>query len=239
MPGVELRAASAQTDKQVETPLSCEATKDSEALSGEILRSYESVPSRDREGRTVGSFGDSFYGTPLATELAVVYYTGKHSGYILQADYAEGRLAAVEGDFRKAETNLRKALTRAGDCETAYREACGPLRRQFNLAFFRHLHIDDDYNVSVELTEPFDSLLGPELRRAVAVRAGEALNDAVARELRHRTDDGTSMENEEHPREPAEPLPVGAASTTAFSYGGGFSTEHMVPRAGLEPAPPD
>ncbi len=155
-----------------------------------------------------------------------------------EIETAEGRLAAVEGDFRKAETNLRKALTRAGDCETAYREASGPLRRQFNLAFFRHLHIDDDYNVSGELTEPFDSLLGPELRRAVAVRASEALNDAVARELRHRTDDGTSLENEEHPREPAEPLSVGA-STTAFSYGGGSSTEDMVPRAGLEPAPPD
>ncbi len=86
---VEQRGASARTDTLAETPLSREATKDAEALSGEILRSYESVPSRDRERRTVGSFGDSFYGTPLATELTVVYYSGKHSGYILQADYAE------------------------------------------------------------------------------------------------------------------------------------------------------
>jgi hypothetical protein len=88
---VEQRGASARTDTLAETPLSREATKDAEALSGEILRSYESVPSRDRERRTVGSFGDSFYGTPLATELAVVYRVGKHSGYVLQADFAEDR----------------------------------------------------------------------------------------------------------------------------------------------------
>jgi hypothetical protein len=84
-----LRAAGAQMDKLVEAPLSREVTTDAEALGGEILRSYESIPSRDRERRTVGSFGDSFYGTPLATELTVVYYSGKHSGYILQADYAK------------------------------------------------------------------------------------------------------------------------------------------------------
>lgn len=82
-------AASAQAGKLGETPLSREVTQDAEALGGEILRSYESVPSRDRERRTVGSFGDSFYGTPLATELTVVYYSGKHSGYVLQADYAD------------------------------------------------------------------------------------------------------------------------------------------------------
>jgi hypothetical protein len=74
-----------------EMPLSREVTKDAEGLAGEILASYRSVPPRDREHRTVGSFGDSFYGTPLATELNVVYRVGKHSGYVLQADFAEDR----------------------------------------------------------------------------------------------------------------------------------------------------
>jgi hypothetical protein len=63
----------------------------------------------------------------------------------------------------------------------AYQEAASPLRRQFNLAFFRRLLIDDDYSVVSELVEPFDALLGPELRRAVAVRADERLQDAPSR----------------------------------------------------------
>jgi site-specific DNA recombinase len=156
-----------------------------------------------------------------------------------EIDTAETRLAEVAADYEKAETNLKKALTRAGDCETAYREASGPLRRQFNLAFFKRLLIGDDYSVSGELAEPFDMLLGPELRRAVAVRTNEALQDAIGQELRQRAAEGIAIENEQHPREPAEPLLVGAASTPAFSFGGGLNTEHMVPRAGLEPAPPD
>jgi hypothetical protein len=74
-----------------ETPLSREATKDAEGLAGEILASYRSASPKDRERRTLGSFSDSFYGTPLATELGVVYRVGKHSGYVLQADFAEDR----------------------------------------------------------------------------------------------------------------------------------------------------
>ncbi|HEV7942429.1 MAG TPA: recombinase family protein [Solirubrobacteraceae bacterium] len=148
-------------------------------------------------------------------------------------DTAESRLAEVEDDFRKAESNLQRALTRAGDCHAAYQQAAGPLRRQFNLAFFRRLLIDDDYSVTGVLAEPFDTLLGPELRRAAVVRASEGLQDAIATELRQR--DAEATENEERPREPAEPLLVGAASATAFSYGGGFSTEHLVRSSGLEP----
>ncbi len=40
-----------------------------------------------------------------------------------------------------AEANLERALTRAGDCEAAYREATPKMRRQFNLAFFTRLLI--------------------------------------------------------------------------------------------------
>jgi hypothetical protein len=68
----------------------------------------------------------------------------------------------------------------------AYQEASGPLRRQFNLAFFQRLFIDDEYTVTGELAEPFDTLLGDELRRAVAVRANEQLQDAVEQTIRKR-----------------------------------------------------
>ena len=133
-----------------------------------------------------------------------------------EIDSAEGRLAEVEGDFQKAESNLKRALTRAGDCDAAYRQASDPLRRQLNLAFFRRLLIDDGYNVSGVLTEPFDTLLGPELRRAVAVRANEGWQDAITKELRQRDiAAGVVIENEQRPREPDRHL-VGAASTASF-----------------------
>jgi site-specific DNA recombinase len=151
-------------------------------------------------------------------------------------DSAEGRLAEVEGDFKKAESNLKRVLTRLGDCETAYREASGPLRRQLNLAFFRRLLIDDEYNVEGELAEPFDVLLGDELRRAVAVRANQELRDGITEVIRQRDAEGIVIENEQHPREPGRSL-VGAASATTSFFGGGSTTEHMVRMRGLEPPP--
>jgi hypothetical protein len=53
-------------------------------------------------------------------------------------------MTEVEGDFQKAEANLARALTRAGDCEAAYREANDRLRRQFNMAFFNRLLLSDE-----------------------------------------------------------------------------------------------
>jgi hypothetical protein len=153
-----------------------------------------------------------------------------------EIDSAESRVAAVEGDFKKAESNLKRALTRVGDCETAYREASGPLRRQFNLAFFKRLEIDDEYMVRGELAEPFDALLGDDLRRAVAVRANQELQDGIKEVLRQRDAEGIATLNEQHPREPERPL-VGAAPATDFAFGGGFSTELLVRMRGLEPPP--
>jgi hypothetical protein len=84
------------------------------------------------------------------------------------------------------------------------------------------------------LAEPFDALLGPELRRAVAVKANEQLQNAVEQTLRKRAAEGVVIENEQHPREPDRPL-VGAGSTTGFSSGGGSSTGSLMPEEGLEP----
>jgi site-specific DNA recombinase len=191
---------------------------------------------RVQERRLVGLMGerkkllDAHYADAVPLDLL----KSEQERLTREIETAEGRLAEVEGDFRKAESNLKRALTRVGDCMTAYLEAAGPLRRQFNLAFFRRLLIDDDYNVTGVLAEPFDTLLGPELRRAVAVRASQELQAGVEQTIRRRAAEGVVIENQQHPREPGRLL-VGAASATAFSSGGGFSTEDLVRPSGLEP----
>jgi repressor LexA len=185
---------------------------------------------RVQERRLVGLFAerkkllDAHYAAAVPLDLL----RSEQERLTREIDSAEGRLAEVEGDFKKAESNLKRALTRVGDCKTAYREASGPLRRQFNLAFFKRLLIDDDYNVSGELAEPFDTLLGPELRRAVAVRGSQELQDGIT-EVRRRPD----TPNEQHPQG-ADLAPVGAVSTASF-FGGGSSTELLVRPSGLEP----
>jgi site-specific DNA recombinase len=145
----------------------------------------------------------------------------------------EGRLAEIAADFKTAEANLHRALTRAGDCEGAYREASGRLRRQFNLAFFRRLLIGDDYTVMAELAEPFDVLLGEDLRRVVVAQAGDELQDAIEEAERRRTVEGEH--NEQRPREPERVL-VGAGAT-GLSEGRGLSQKILVRMRGLEPPP--
>jgi site-specific DNA recombinase len=152
----------------------------------------------------------------------------------IEIAHAEDRLAEIEGDFKKAESNLKRALTRVGDCETAYREASGTMRRQFNLAFFRRLLIDDEYNVRGELAEPFDTLLGDDLRRVVAARASEELQEAVEETLRRRSAEAICVQNDQRPQG-AELALVGAATATTPSKRGGFSPEHLVRPSGLEP----
>jgi len=71
----------------------------------------------------------------------------------------ERRLKAISADFVRCEANLTRALARAGDCETAYREANDRVRRQFNQAFFERLVIDEEYGVTAALAKPFDKLL--------------------------------------------------------------------------------
>jgi len=146
---------------------------------------------------------------------------------------AEGRLTEVEADFRKAETNLDRALSLVGDCEAAYREASDAVRRQFNLSFFKRLLIDDEYTVTGELAEPFDLLLGDDLRLAAAIKTEE---DARAVELARRWPAiQIAAHNEQHPQEPERVL-VGAAPTPALSKVVGWSPNNMVEPAGIEPA---
>jgi site-specific DNA recombinase len=147
----------------------------------------------------------------------------------------EGRLVVVAEDFEVAETNLQRALTRVGDCAQAYAAASGKLRRQFNLAFFKRLLIDDDYNVDGELAEPFEMLLGEELRRAVVAQEAEELRDSVEEALR-RSGSQEPEPGDERPQEAEEPL-VGARSIVGPPLGDGFSTKILVRLRGLEPPP--
>ena len=142
---------------------------------------------------------------------------------------AEGRLAEVEGDFQKAEANLARALTRAGDCEAAYREANDRLRRQFNMAFFTRLLLSDDGEVTSELAPPFDVLLSDELRRAVVSQGEHELHDDIEETLRQR-----NAHNDQRPQEP-DLAPAGAELQALASLGG-FSPTTMVRTEGLEPS---
>jgi site-specific DNA recombinase len=142
---------------------------------------------------------------------------------------AEGRLAAIAADFKTAETNLERALTRAGDCRAAYREATDRMRRQFNLAFFKRLIISDEGTVSGELAEPWDVILGEELRRAVAAREAESLEDAIERAKRN-GNPGSCGE--------AETVWAGAPAA-APDWSDGWSPNKLVRARGLEPPRPN
>jgi site-specific DNA recombinase len=150
---------------------------------------------------------------------------------------AEGRLAEIDADFKTAEANLERALTRAGDCEAAYREAKPTMRRQFNLAFFKRLLVGDDDTITAELAEPFDTILSDELRRAVITKAGDDLADAVDEALHQCEADEHDSRNDERPQEP-ELASVGAVSASGHSWRGGFSPAMMVRMRGLEPPRP-
>ena len=84
----------------------------------------------------------------------------------------ETRMAATSTEFETIERNLGRALDLAGDCGAAYEQAPDHIKRMFNQAFFEKIfviQIDEslaDVRVDAQLREPFDVLLGPELRAA-------------------------------------------------------------------------
>jgi site-specific DNA recombinase len=141
---------------------------------------------------------------------------------------AEGRLTEILGDFKTAETNLGRALTRAGDCAAAYREANDRLRRQFNMAFFKRLLLSDEGEVTGDLASPFDTILSEELRRAAVSQAEHEFGEVVSETLRER-----AAQNEQRPQK-SDSTPVGAAPP-ALAGRGGFSPTMMVRPSGLEP----
>jgi hypothetical protein len=100
------------------------------------------------------------------------------------------------------------------------------MRRQFNLAFFKRLLIGDDYSVMGELAEPFDVLLGQELRRAVVAQTGDDLLDAIEAAERQRLIESADGDNEQRPHEPERAL-VGAGAVGP-SRGHGLNQKILV-----------
>jgi DNA invertase Pin-like site-specific DNA recombinase len=84
------------------------------------------------------------------------------------------QLAATSLEFEVVERNLQLALDLTVDCGAAYRDAPEHIKRMFNQAFFaKVLVIQDDEStgevrLEAELREPFDTLLGSDLKAAEA-----------------------------------------------------------------------
>ena len=143
---------------------------------------------------------------------------------------AKARLEAVEGSFKDAEANLTKALELARDCEAAYRESSDKVRRQFNQVFFRRLLIDDHYEVIGELEEPFETLLGDEIRQAAAVRSELELQRIL---------DESAVEGDTEDSSRSRLVLTGAASSGSGATPllvGGLKEKTMVGAGGLEPS---
>jgi hypothetical protein len=104
---------------------------------------------------------------------------------------AKARLKNIEDNYADAEANVSKALELARDCGCAYRKSSDKVRRQFNQVLFRRLLIDDPFEVTGELEEPFETLLSVRQVTAVTSEAdlqrildegdpGEDVDDALA-----------------------------------------------------------
>jgi len=143
---------------------------------------------------------------------------------------AKARLARLALDYSTAETNLTHALTLARDCESAYRESSDKVRRQFNQVFFKRLLIDDNYEIDGELEEPFETLLGDEIRQAAALR--------MESELQRILDEGPTGGDNKEASDPRLVLTgaMHAESEPTPHLVGGLKENTMVGAAGLEPA---
>ena len=132
----------------------------------------------------------------------------------------ETRTSATLTEFETIEENLARALDLAGDCGAAYEEAPDHIKRMFNQAFFEKVfvvQIDESLagvEIDAKLREPFDLLLGDELRAA---------SDSSTAEL------GT--------KKPADKTANGLSSTTSRTplQVKGLSNALMVEVMGLEP----
>ena len=141
---------------------------------------------------------------------------------------AQTRLTAIEGDYATAETNLDKALALVQDCHAAYLSAPDKLRRQFNQAFFERLLIDDTYTVIGQLAQPFETLLGEELRQYVARRNEANLIDA---DLIDAVEDAFRTEGHDPPPE----LALASNTPATVHTARGLKEKTMVGAEGLEP----
>ncbi len=199
-----------------------------EELSNLRLDAEHERTAQERHKRKLEGERKALLDAHLAEAVPLDLLKSKQDDITAKLSAAEGRLAEIAADFQQAETNLKRALARVGDCETAYREASDTMRRQFNLAFFERLLIDEDYTVRGELAPPFDVILGDELRRHAAIaKADEDTRAAIEEALRQRHAQ-VKPENEQRP--PA--VLVGADSPTTPFEVVGWSQINMVDGGG-------
>lgn len=117
--------------------------------------------------------------------------------------------------------NLRNALALATDARATYVSAPDSVRRQLNQALFSRIYVYSDGHVTSELAEPFDILLGEDLRTLAA-------NPRDPQEV-----DWTALEdswNEEGAHDE-----VGAFQIDRPSRGRGLNYATMVAPGGIEP----
>jgi len=73
---------------------------------------------------------------------------------------AESQLAADGGKLTQAKQIIDLALDLAGNCATSYRKARPEVRKMWNQAFFRAIHVRDGTIAEFTYEEPFAPLLG-------------------------------------------------------------------------------
>ncbi len=203
-----------------------------EELSNLRLGAERERTAQERRKRKLEAERKALLDAHLAEAVPLDLLKTKQEGITAKLAAVAGCLAEIAADFQRAETNLKRALARAGDCETAYREASDTMRRQFNLAFFDRLLIDEDYTVHGELAPPFDVILGDELRRRAAIaKADEATRAAVEEALRQR-----HVQAEATQEQRPQGLLAGADSPTTPFEVAGWSQNNMVELEGLEPS---
>jgi site-specific DNA recombinase len=183
--------------------------------------------SQERRQRKLEAERQALLDAHLADAVPLDLLKTKQDAITAELGQITQRLADIETDFQKAESNLRRALAFAGNCLAAYGAASPTVRRQFNQAFFERLYIDEHYEVTGQLASPFDSLLGGPARRAAIARADEDFRAAVEEALKQRKD-----RNERSPR---GANPVGFDSPTTPVEVVGWSQNKMVELVGLEP----
>ena len=202
-----------------------------EELSALRLGAEHERTAQERRKRKLETERKALLDAHLAEAVPLDLLKSKQDAITAKLTAIDGHLTEMAADFQRAETNLKRALARVNDCETAYREASDTVRRQFNLAFFDRLLIDEDYTVRGELAPPFDVILGDELRcRAAIAKADEATRAAVEEALRQRHTH-VEVTNEQRP----QGVLVGADQPTTPCEVVGWSQNNMVELVGLEP----
>ncbi len=132
------------------------------------------------------------------------------------------RLAATETSYNTIENNLVASLGFLENAHHTYATAGPQLRRQLNQALYKRIHIDQDGDIRADLTEPFDTLLGPTVRD-LATRTPET-PEPDWKAWEESFNDNTHEED-----------PVGVISRP---HGHGSNYEVLVGGTGLEPVTP-